>query len=108
MSHAVCECACCLSHRKASAHQTYSYQPYHLPFQDTLVATIAKLAEEISALNDNVALLTPAVQALVAKQSDSTALEANLEPLAQALDGLNTNVVTIVGIINTALGTPAA
>lgn len=105
MSHAVCECPCCLT-RHASEHRTYSHS--HLPFQDTLVATIVKLAEEISALNDNVALLTPAVQALVAKQSDSTALEANLEPLAQALDGLNTNVVSIVGIINTALGTPAA
>lgn len=106
MSHAVCECACCQRQRHA-AHLPY-VNPYHLPFQDTLMATIAKLAEDISALNDNIALLTPAVQALVAKQSDSTALETNLEPLAQALDGLNTNVVAIVGILNTALGTPAA
>lgn len=105
MSHAVCICPCCRKSRHASEHRPYSHS-HHLPFQDTLVATIAKLAEEISALNDNIVLLTPAVQALVAKQSDSTALEANLEPLAQALDGLNTNVVSIVGIINTALGTP--
>lgn len=104
MSHAVCECACCLT-RHASEHRTYSHS--HLPFQDTLVATVAQLAATVSTLNDNIALLTPAVQALVAAQANGTAFEAQLEPLEQALEGLNTNVVSIVGIINTALGTPA-
>lgn len=99
MSHAI-KCACCLG------HQTYSHS-HHLPFQDTLVATVAQLAGTISTLNDNIALLTPAVQALVAAQANGAAFGAQLEPLEQALEGLNTNVVSIVGIINTALGTPA-
>lgn len=70
------------------------------------MATVAQLAATVSTLNDNIALLTPAVQALVAAQANGAAFEAQLEPLEQALEGLNTNVVSIVGVINTALGTP--